>query len=430
MLKYWKFYWPLALTGAGLVLSIQFQNATLARYPEAVTELAVLALAYGVFGFCNAILGFVAQLVNVFARSEQALKKTHRFVAYASIVAVTPLLIMAFTPIGDWVLASTFNIDTALVERVRQYLVLMCPLILLNGQRHFYTGLLVQAQLTGWITILNLAYSSVVIISLLAGFAFGLKPAYVVVGSELLGDIVLLAGLVTAKAKLYRLPEAVDHTDVTYLVLTRFFIPVSTTGIMFALSRPVLFAFVARSDEGLLAIAALRVAFDFGAIFQQATNQFRHFFITFGFEDLRRKLIFMWLIGTGLTCTMLVFVVTPLSSWLWQDVMGLPQGLSSLAREVLLVMCLMPALIMYRNYFHGRLMAGHRTAGMAYGSTLRVASIYALAWLSSKAAVLDHIGAALILIIGFFVEAAVAQLSSHRMKAADLEQMSRRRAQQ
>ena len=40
MLQYWRFYWPLALTGVAMVLSVQFQNAALARYPEAVTELA------------------------------------------------------------------------------------------------------------------------------------------------------------------------------------------------------------------------------------------------------------------------------------------------------------------------------------------------------------------------------------------------------
>ena len=69
MYTYWKFYWPLALTGVGMVLSLQFQNATLARYPEAVTELAVLALAYGVFGTFNAGMQFIAQLSNVYARS-------------------------------------------------------------------------------------------------------------------------------------------------------------------------------------------------------------------------------------------------------------------------------------------------------------------------------------------------------------------------
>ena len=56
MLQYWRFYWPLALTGVAMVLGVQFQNAALARYPEAVTELAIFALGYSTFGFFRASL--------------------------------------------------------------------------------------------------------------------------------------------------------------------------------------------------------------------------------------------------------------------------------------------------------------------------------------------------------------------------------------
>ena len=76
---------------------------------------------------------------------------------------------------------------------------------------------------------------------------------------------------------------------------------------------------------------------------------------------------------------MVLFAVTPLSTLLWRDVMGLPQDLIELARDVTLIMCLMPTVLIYRNYFHGRLMSGRRTAGMAYGSTMRVVGIYVAA---------------------------------------------------
>jgi hypothetical protein len=398
-----------------LVLAVQFQNATLARYPEAVTELAVLALAYGVYGFFNANLGFVPQLANVFARSAFALEKTWRFVVLASVLVVLPLFALATTSIGSRFIAGVFSIDRALVERVSEYLVLMCPLIVLNGQRHFYTGLLVQARLTGWITILNFVYLATVIGGLLAGFAIGFKPAYVVVGAELIGNVVLIIGLLATRARLYRLPIAPAHEAVTYGELTRFFIPVSTTGVMFALSRPVLFAFVARTDGGILAIAALRVAFDFSMLFQQAANQFRHFFITFGFDDLRQKRRFMTFICLGLTGLMLAFVVTPLSTILWRNVMGLPEDLIGYALEATLIMCLMPAVIIYRNYFHGRLMTGRRTGGMAYGSMLRVAGIYVVALVAFGLDALDHITASFILILGFVIEALVAQWASRRV---------------
>ena len=141
---------------------------------------------------------------------------------------------------------------------------------------------------------------------------------------------------------------------------------------MFALSRPILFAFVARAPDGLLTIAALRVAFDFSMIFQQAANQFRHFFITFGFTDMHTKVRFMIAICAGLTGAMLLFSLTDLADLIWNTSMGLSSQLTDLAIEVTLIMCLMPAIIIYRNYYHGRLMTERRTGGMAWAAIIRV----------------------------------------------------------
>ena len=85
MLTYWKFYWPLALTGLAMVLSTQFQNATLARYPDAVQELAIFALAQGTFQFFNAALGFTPQLANVYARSPHGFRTSFSFIMAANI---------------------------------------------------------------------------------------------------------------------------------------------------------------------------------------------------------------------------------------------------------------------------------------------------------------------------------------------------------
>ena len=134
---------------------------------------------------------------------------------------------------------------------------------------------------------------------------------------------------------------------------------------MFALSRPVLYAFVARTPDGVLAIAAMRVAFDFAMIFQQAANQFRHFFVTFGLDDLAVKRQFMAMVCAGITAIMLVIALTPLSNLIWRDLMGIPDAVREISVDVMLVMCLIPAVIIFRNYYHGRLMVERRTAGMA-----------------------------------------------------------------
>ena len=87
-------------------------------------------------------------------------------------------------------------------------------------------------------TLINFTYLGVVVVALLTGLALAIKPTFVVVGSEALGVIVMLILLLFARYRLYRAPEKTEHEDVTYRELLGFFIPVSTTGVMFALSRP------------------------------------------------------------------------------------------------------------------------------------------------------------------------------------------------
>lgn len=407
MLQYWKFYWPLALTGLAMVLSIQFQNAALARYPQAITELAVFALGYSTFGFFRASLSFIAQLSNVYARSPQGTRHCHRFVFAASLVIVAPLLVLGHSDLGAKALSALYQIDGPLTARVQEYLIYLAPIILLGAQRFYYNGLLVQARLTGWVTGLNVLFLSSVIVLLIIGFNLGLRPTVVLVGSEGLAIVLQLLVTVWVKGRYYKPPKQPEHENLSYRELTGFFIPVSMTGVMFAASRPVLYAFVSRTPDGLVAIAAMRVAFDFSMMFQQAANQFRHFFVTFGLDDLARKRRFMVLIGTGITSIMLLFALTPLSDLIWRDLMKIPDDVRAYSVQIVLVMCLMPSIIITRNYYHGRLMVERRTAGMAVGSLLRVVGIYFSSQLLFSLGWLNYLSASAVLILGFVIETLV-----------------------
>ena len=119
---------------------------------------------------------------------------------------------------------------------------------------------------------------------------------------------------------------------------------------------------------------------------------------------------------TGITCLMLAFALTPAADWIWGTLMGIPEDLMKLAVEALLVMCLMPVTIIYRNYYHSRLMTMRRTEGMAYGSLARVGSIFLCAALMQYLDLLNHITAAAILILSFVVEALLSQWFHARIR--------------
>jgi hypothetical protein len=389
-----------------------------------VTELAIYALAYGTFGFFRASLNFIAQLSNVFARSVEGTRRCHRYVFAVSFLIMLPLVVLGHSDAGAALLSRLYRINGEITARVQEYLVYLAPIILLGAQRFFYTGLLVQAQLTGWVTLQNLLFLAVEITGLVVGFSLGYRPVLVLVGSETLAIICQLLFTLWIRHRYYRLPDAPEHKALSYSELTRFFIPVSMTGVMFALSRPVLYAFVSRAPGGLMAIAAMRVAFDFSMLFQQAANQFRHFFVTFGLDDLPGKRRFMSLIGIAITAIMVIMVSSSLLNLIWRDLMRIPDDVRVLAGDVFLIMCALPVVIITRNYYHGRLMVERRTTGMAVGSVLRVVGIYLCAQLCSSLGWLNHLSASAILLLGFVIETAVvlqaaAKGQAERVKATE-----------
>ena len=417
--KYWSFYWPLALTGVAMVLAVQFQNGALARYPNAVQEIAVFALAASTFGFFNAGMNFTAQLSNVFARSPGGRRASQGFVAAWSLMLTVPLAAVALTPPGALLVSTIYGIDEGLTDRVLRYLALMLPLLFVTGQRMFLVGMLVQAHLTGWVTALNVVFLVATIATLVAGFSAGLDAVYTLVGAQTAAALLHWGLVHIAVAKRYRNPERPEHEEVTWLELARFFLPVTATGFMFAISRPVLYAFVSRAPEGLASIAAMRIAFDLSSIFQQAANQFRHFFVTFGLSDLPAKRRFMALVSVGITGVMLLIALTPVSGWLFGTALGIDGITLERALDVLLVLCLMPTVIIVRNYFHGVLMVRRRTGGMALGGVLRVGAIVAAAQALFLLDMLDHIAATYVLLLGFVAETAVVASRARRLNGAE-----------
>ena len=124
---------------------------------------------------------------------------------------------------------------------------------------------------------------------------------------------------------------------------------------------------------------------------------------------LDEKIRFMQYIAILITAVMLIFILTPISDFVWGNWMSLSSELRDLSAEVVLIMCLMPCLIVFRNYFHSRLMTRKKTNGMAAGSVLRVAGIYLVAMILFEMDSLSHTSAACTLLLGFLIEALVAR---------------------
>jgi hypothetical protein len=208
----------------------------------------------------------------------------------------------------------------------------------------------------------------------------------------------------------YELPEP-EHEKLTVAEANRFFWPVALTSLMFAVSRPILYAFVSRGPTAVESVAALRVAFDVALFFHQPLNQFRNLYATFGTADMEGLKRFQIEIVLAMTGAMTLVSLSTLDTFLLQNLLGLEGVVLRFTEEAVRVMCLVPLVVGFRNYFHGIALARLTTSSMAYAAVLRVGAIYVAAFGAQAAGLLDHEWASAILVLGFAVEALVVRLS-------------------
>ncbi len=415
--KYWKFFWPLALMGILMMLGRQFENLVLAKYPDAVRELATFAVAGSLFGLFNAILIFVPQMANVLARGRQSHRVCLRFTLAVAAGLTALVAALSFAPQGPGIVGRLFQTDLPTARVITRFLRLLLPLIAINALRQYYVGLLIQAHRTKTVTLLNMVHLAVLIAVLLGGLAIG-QPAVLTLAAARL----LACGLHLAVALAFYRAAHVFPADgpaeadgaLTTRAVTAFFWPVAMTSVMFALSRPVIYAFVNRTDGAAVTVAALRVAFDFVMLFHSPLNQFRHLFVTFGRKDPEGVKRFMVRVMLGVWAALALTAFTPLGTVIFRDLIKVPPETLDPTRKVFMTLAVWPLLITFRNYYHGQLLTRRRTAGMAAGSVARLGSIAAVSAVCEAMGWLDHITAGLALQVGFLAEGLISAAFARR----------------
>lgn len=391
--------------GLVTILSGQFQNATLARYPDAARQLGTFAIAASIFAVAHSALIFVSQMANVYNRSAHGARVCFRFLLMVCILLTVPLLFLGFVPAGHQLLAAIFDLNAPATADVVLYLKIVSPLILLKGIWMYWTGLLIQAHCTLTVSLLNGLYLAITIVMLLIGLRANWHPVVTVGVAQCAAALchTTLSG-VMVRLK-YRLPEIPEHTNLTYRETFMFFWPLALNSLMFAMSRPVIFAFVSRTPNPDNTLAALRVAFEFSLLFFNPINQFRHLYVTFGREDPEGIKRFMIHIMLLILVLMLLLALTPIGAFVFGTLLGVSHEVQVLARQTTLVLCTVPLAMTLRNYFHGLSLVHRRTGRMGIGGVLRIIVVYVLCWGLQAAGWLDNTTAAAVLAVGFLIEA-------------------------
>jgi len=408
---YWSFYWPLALTTCLMLLGMQVFNGILARYPNAEYELAVMAYALSTVLFLEIATVFMPQMVTVYARSVDARRRVLIFCAGIGLLFSIPVLSLATTAGGHRFLSNVFQIEGEMLSYVASYLLYLTPLIIIRSFYQFCVGLLTQINRTKWVSVSAFVGVVVGVTTALTGFNNGWSAQQSMVAAQLGSTFCSAVFALLACKYLYHLEPVTDFEEPGYRTLVRFFWPVSLSGMSFGISRPLLYAFISRTPDAIVTIAALRVAFDFFMMVQLAVNQFRSFFPGLGLDDLDKKRRFIAVVTASLMLVMALCILTPLDRVIFHHMLGLEGRLFDIATQAAMVMLGTPVILAVRNYYHSLLLAYKRTNSMAVGSASRVGLIIACAWLFLELGWLNHWTAPLVMIISFSSELLVSWLA-------------------
>lgn len=163
--------------------------------------------------------------------------------------------------------------------------------------------------------------------------------------------------------------------------ILRAWAPLEAAWLLMAVEGPFIAAVIARLAEPTLNLAAFGVAFPFGMLFESPIILIMSASTALvadrdSFLKLRR---FTWGLNAAITAAMLLFVLPPVFAFVTRDVMGLPQTVARLAHGACALLLPWPAAIGYRRFFQGILIRHGLTRRVAYGTTIRLASMSATA---------------------------------------------------
>jgi hypothetical protein len=204
-----------------------------------------------------------------------------------------------------------------------------------------------------------------------------------------------------------------NRNNLTYKDILIFWLPLLATLVMMTVEGPFLAAVIARLNNPKYHLAAFGLAYSIAMFFESpiimimsASNALvrdRNSFI-----KLRN---FTYVLNGMITFLMLVTLIPPIFRFLFEDVIGLPEIVSSKTQVACLILFLWPAAIGYRRFYQGILIRNNLTRRVSYGTIIRLVSMAVTALV---AYLMFEIGGAyvgaLALTAGVFAEAIASRL--------------------
>ncbi len=315
------FFFPLLLNVQMMSVSHSIINAALARQEDFITALAAFSVAMVVHLFV-ASPSYQNHIIAIaMVRGRRSLRGTIFFVLLVSVYVSVVLALLAFTPVGDFVLGRLLGVTGEVAEGARSVLGLLVFLPFLTGFRGLFQGLVIQARRTALVSFATGVRIGALLLFLILGARWYAGPA---LGAfALLGCIVVETALMGFFALRFRLPPG-EGEEKGALEILRFAFPLAWSSCLQQTVPLLINAIISRLPDGALALASFGVIRGFLFLLAGPMRNLQQAYLSLVRDriDYRALVLFFRWVGGGLALLMLV-IAFPLNAMVLGDIMGL-----------------------------------------------------------------------------------------------------------
>lgn len=316
------FFFPLLLNVQMMSVSHSIINAGLARQSDFVVALAAFSVAM-VLHLLIASPSYQNHTITIaMVRGRRSLRGTILFVLLVATYVSLMLSLVAFTPLGDFVLGRLLGVSGEIALHAKAVLAILVFLPFLTGFRGFFQGLVMQARHTGLVSLATI----VRVVALLGFLALGHRWF----GGAELGAFALLACIAVETALMggfawrCRIRHTGDADERSALEILRFAFPLAYSSCL-QQSVPLLInAIISRLPDGPLALASFGVIRGFIFLLAGPMRNLLQAYQTLVRTDADYRVLvrfFRW-VGSGLAILTLI-IAFPLSGPVLGGLMGL-----------------------------------------------------------------------------------------------------------
>lgn len=400
-------------------------NSAMARTADAAGALAAFAVGQSIADLMAVPAGSGHQWLLARARDKQSFRTGLRVMAQLIGMVLVLLVLAGWTPFGQAIYQGILGAPASLAPGITAVIKVCLPLPIIFALRGASQSVLMVRRQTHLMTAgvaVRLAYVSA--LAALLGRNHGMPGA-------LVGGVLWVSGMgveslfdFAMASRLYRqYPQAPPTGAVpSPASVWRFLLPLIATSLLWSLGKPILNLGMARSADPERSIAVYQVTWNAAwLLIAYVQGGFRQAVVVFWNDarSLRALQRFAAGLAAGVTVLMAGLTLSGGAAWFLRNVVGAADELIAPARDVLLVMSVLPLALVATEVYIGRLLRNGTTApiGLAKGANLTAmaAAVFGLAAFAPGAGAL--IGA-FGMLAGVLGEFAVAYLATRRLQTA------------